>query len=169
MNNPSNIDQLREIVRDDARPGTEREVAAELLITELVDAVQMPSDDDDEVVAHTQPWLDGAIKNLFNTGPAASIVNGKSLTAARTKVHEDRRLRAVLAIVVDDSTERLERLAACRWLLKTYSFIRRWAVNHYTPERLLETVLTADAHKWTSQGKRRVDRPAKSLQDVWSL
>lgn len=161
------LQQLREIVRDETRPAQERKTAAEHYITAMVDGVLAPVDDDNEVQSQMKPWADGPMKNFWSDFP--KLTDGCSLSDARKEVHTRNQLRAVLAVVTDGTVHRLEQLAACQWLLDNYGHIQKWSLNHCTSEKLLDTVVEPTAYKWTSSGKLPVERPPKSMQDVWEF
>ena len=172
MNSETTTDtvQLRIVIADEQKPLPVRQAAAELLIQQIAEAAeQVPvADDDPEAIELMAPFQDSELMKMM-------FPSYKPSTLAQTKktVAERRKLRAVLAAVVDESAHQLERLAGCAWVLEARPEISRWRMNQYGPEKLLSTVIPPDGVKWTSrslfEGPTPVLRPPQSLQDVWAL
>jgi hypothetical protein len=162
----SKIELLRAAIRDESLPTAERIAAAEHYATALMDAVEMPADDDPEVLGLQQPWKDRVLADLMSKGTGVAV-NGETPSDAKKIVMERKRLRALLRIIVDEAAHRLEKLAACQRVLGDHPGFHNWGVNGYTPERLLAEVLPVGSFKWTSTGKCPVQRPPMSLADVW--
>jgi hypothetical protein len=160
------IQELRQIVRDEQASIIDRRVVAEHMMQVLVDSVAEPADDDPEVLGLRQPWKDRLLAEIMSKGTSVAV-NGETLVEAKKMVMERRRLRALLDIIVDETAHRLEKLAACERILGDNPGFHNWGLNGYTPEHLLAMVLPVGSFKWTSTGKRPVQRPPMSLADVW--
>lgn len=162
------IEELRAIIQNDELPIQKRQTAAEHLVQIVAEAAEkaIVKDDDPEVIELQKPREDAGLAQLFKYAPP-------TLQQAKADIAKRRRLRAVLAIVVNETASTIERLAACAWILGQYPEISKWGLNQYTPERLLAEALPADGVKWTScslwDGPVQVSRPPQSLQDVWAL
>lgn len=170
MNSQNQLEGLRQVIANESLSLTERRVAADHAIQlqlAAVDAEDVPGDDA-EIVELTHPWTDAKIGALMESITGWVSTKGFSLAEAKKTVMRRRRLRMLLAIVVDVAKNKQERLAACREVLSTHlhpsgNFHR----NGYDESRLLDTILPSTAYKWTSTGKMRVERPPKTLADVW--
>jgi len=140
-----------------------------------VEAVPVPSADDPEVVELQKPWSDPFLAQM-----GAEVTGGRSLTGYTLKdavetVHKRHQLRAVLAVVVDDTAHRLERLAACQVILDDAHPKGVWRINNYSAETLLEKVEWRG--RYTANMKREYyradppkgERPPMELQDVWDM
>ena len=167
--------QLRAAVSNVALPIGERQSAAEHLVRLMVAGVPVPADDDAEILELRTPWKDDG--KLGSNAPAACRarnevfgwhVDGPTLSQAKRHVHDRHMLRLLLAIIVDESVHRLERLEACRVVLgdnlRPRSPQRR---NNYSPEKLLAEVLPSGAFKLTASGRAKVSRPPLAVADVW--
>jgi hypothetical protein len=170
------LDQLRTAIADESLGLPERRTATELYVAGLVDAVPAPAEDDAEVVELVTPWTDDG--TLGSIAPLAwkqrNLAygwheSGPSLAQARKHVHDRLKFRALLAVVVDESEHRLERLEACRRVLDELHPQNFYRVNGYTPERMLDRVLPATATKYGGlfQPSVPVMRPPMTLADVW--
>lgn len=164
------LDKLRAVVEDEQQPLPARRSAADHLVRLGVEAVEATDvqDDDPEVVELRSPWKNVEVAQLFSKNPDARPLKGWSLPDARAEVIQRRKLRAILATVVDETAHPFERLAGCGAILKDHA-VGKWRRNGYTPERLLNEVLPANGSKWTPKGKAPIQRPPQSLQDVWSF
>jgi hypothetical protein len=171
------LETLRDAIRDESLSMTERRTAAEHYNAALTDAVQEPADDHPEVVELRTPWKDDG--PLGNIAPMAWkqrnisyewSADGPTLTQAIKRVHDRLKLRALLAVVVDDSAHKLERLEASRRVLDDHlhpqSFERK---NGYDAERMLSKVLPTTATKYGGWNRPPVPvvRPPRDLADVW--
>ena len=164
------LEDLRQIVADEQTNMTTRQLASERYIDELANAVSQPTDDDPEVQERMKPWKDQDLASLMRgTSGSSQFGNGESSPAAKKEVHQRRRLQSVLAVVVDEDAHLLERMAACERVLADHPQIAKWRLNHFTPKRLLETVLPQGATKWTSAGRFPIECPPLDIQDVWTL
>ncbi|SFS10825.1 hypothetical protein SAMN05421771_1853 [Granulicella pectinivorans] len=168
MHNPE-LDQLHSVVENDEVPMQKRRDAADHLIEMAVEGVPEPRNDDQEVLARMTPWSDGPVKSLVLGISFAKAALGENLADAISEVQKVHRLRSVLAVVVDESAHRLERLAACQWVLANYGHISKWRANNYGAQNLLAEVSFPTATKWTYDGKLPVERPPLELKDVWAL
>jgi hypothetical protein len=166
--------QLRSVTADEGQSLPARRAAAEHLIGLHVEAVEAAgvSDDDPEVSALRTPWKDAELASMFCKSPDGPPLKGWPLSDAKSKVLDRRKLRALLAVVVDEKAHPLERLAACEKVLRDYP-VGKWRMNSYTAARLLAEILPADSVKWDSDSWRRgpiqVQRPPMELKDVWSF
>lgn len=169
MNNEKVAD-LRELIADESISINERKLAAEHAIRLQLEDVEIVGvqDDDHEVIELTTPWADQTLAAMCSSVTNGRSVNGWNLTDAKKTVKRRLALRALLAVVVDESKDRLERLAACRVILDEHLHPRNtFRMSSYNEERLLDAVVSADAMKWTSEGQRLVERPPQTLADVW--
>jgi hypothetical protein len=169
------IDGLRSLVADESLPLTERRDAAAYVIRLMVESIPVPKADDDEVVELQKPWHDPFLAELGAAATFGRSLSGWSLKDAIAEVHRCHQLRAVLSIVVDDTAHRLERLAACQYVLDNSHPEGTWRRNNYSPENLLDKV------EWRVRCKPnggfehyRADppkgaRPPMSLSDVWDV
>jgi hypothetical protein len=164
------LEDLRQIVADEGTNITTRQVAAARYVTELVAAVPVPSDDDEQVIKlRTAPPAnhDPGFRRIWNESHGWSH-DGPTVAQAKKYVRERRQFRAVLGIVTDESAHRLEKLAACQHILDTLhprNFLR---MNNFTPEKMLEKVLSPDAKKTIYMGEKvPVERPPQTMADVW--
>lgn len=157
---------LSAAIRDESLPLSERKTAAEHYISELVDAVPVPADDDSEVTELMQPWRDKKLATSFEKLTNGLSTHGETLVNAKRTVLRRRRLRAVLAVIVDGSAHLLEQLAACQKVLDDH-LCAKFIHNNFDPERMLASVVAPSAHKWTSRSKVPVERPPVTLSDVW--
>jgi len=166
--------QLRSVVVDEGQSLQSRKAAAEHLIGLHVEAVEAAgvSDDDPEVSALRTPWKDAELASMFCKSLDGPPLKGASLSDAKNTVFQRRKLRALLAVVVDEKAHPLERLAGCERILHDYP-VGKWRMNSYTAARLLAEILPADSVKWDSESWRRgpiqVQRPPMELKDVWSF
>ncbi len=169
------LEDLRQIVADEGTNITTRHVAAARYIAELVDAVPVPADDDAEVLKlRTAPpanrvQLDSHVLSYRRIWNEAHGWNpdGPTTVQARKHVRERRQFQEVLGVVVADSAHRLEKLAACQYVLDQLHSRNFYRMNGYTAEKMLEKVQLPTATKWTSAGEVPVERPPKTLADVW--
>ncbi len=176
------LDQLRAVVADESLPLPERKIAAEHYVSELVDAVPAPADDDAAVLALQTPYtkIDPILGNIYIRaweigneihGWAAS---GPTTIQARKHIHQGRQFRVLLTIVADDAHCHLERLEACQRILDELPARNFYRVNSYTAERLLAQVKPANATKWIAgeHGTSRevpVERPPQTFDDLWEI
>jgi hypothetical protein len=173
----ANLEALRTAIRNEGLPLPERKTAAEHYTGALVDAVQEPSDDHPEVIAlRTPASADGPLGDIYPWARAISneacgwAASGPTLPQAVRHVHERLRLRALLAVIVDEAAHLLERLEAFRRVLvdhlDPHGFYRK---NQYDPEKMLSKVLPATATKYGGWNKQPVPvvRPPHDLADVW--
>jgi hypothetical protein len=173
VNSTDELAALRAVVEDNSKPQNERSAAAGLIVTLTVDAVADPTDEDAEVVKLRTPSDDGGpLSDVMAAVTQGRSRTGWSLADARAEVFERHRLRAVLAVVVDEAAPNMIRLAACQTVLDQFMHPNgRYRQGAYSPERLLAEVVPADAFKHTSQsmfkGKVPVCRPPKTFADVW--
>jgi hypothetical protein len=160
---------LRAVVEDEKLNISERSAAAALFVELTVDGVPDPADDHPEVVTLITPWDDGGpLSDVIATVTKGLSRTGYPLAEARAHVLQRHKLRAVLALIVDTAVPRLIRLAACQTALDSYLPAKgRHRLNAYTAERLLAAVIPADGYKWTSTGKKPVERPPQVIADVW--
>jgi hypothetical protein len=164
------IEALRTVVEDEGLDITQRRDAAAHIVTLTVDAVPEVPDTDAEVVTLTTPWADPVLAKIAADATGGRSVNGYSLPDAKQTVFKRHRLRAVLAIICDETAHKLTRLAACQTALD--SFLHPNGVHRrssYTAERLLAEVRPSDSFKWTSKGKLPVRRPPIEQADVWQM
>jgi len=157
---------LSAAIRDESLPLLERKTAAEHYILELVNAVPVPADDTPEVIELMKPWKNEAFAASFAKLTNGISTTGHTLANAKNTVLRRRRLRTVLEVIVDEQAHRLQQLAACKKVLDEH-LCSRFAYNHYSPEKMLDAVIPATAFKWTSEGKAPVERPPRTLADVW--
>jgi hypothetical protein len=164
------IEALRTVVEDEGLDIAQRRDAAAHIVTLTVDAVPEVPDADTEVVTLTTPWADPVLAKIAADATGGRSVNGYSLPDAKQTVIKRHRVRALLAVVVDDTAHKLIRLAACQTALD--GFLHPNGVHRrsaYTAERLLAEVRPSDSFKWTSKGKEQIARPPLSLADVWDM
>ncbi len=90
-----------------------------------------------------------------------------SLRDARAEVLRRHRERVLLAVVVNESAARLERLEAAQTILDASHADGKWRRNSYTAERLLTEIAPPGSIRYTSAGKRVVSRPPLDKADVW--
>lgn len=174
MSSNVKLDGLRAAIADESLGLPAQRTAAQHYIAAIIDAVQEPGDDHAEVIELRTPWKDGG--TLGGIAPLAWKQRnlsygwhegGPTLTQARRRVHDHLKLRALLAVVVDESAHRLGRLEACRRVLDDLHPQNVCRVNGYDAERMLSTVLPATAQKWKASLKVPVERPPREFADVW--
>lgn len=165
------IETLRAVIEDETKPMQVRKAAAEHVIRlaiEQVEATAIPADDP-EVLALRKPANTEGLPQVF----ADVLSKVPTQEEATAKVAERRKLRTMLAVVVDTGAHQLERLAACAKVLADHPHIGMWKANGYTAERLLNGVLPANALKRDARsmwhGPVSVARPPLVLADVWRL
>lgn len=169
------LSELHALVVNETLTEVERREAAERYVAEIVANVPVPSDDDEQVVRMrtappaNHPQLDSHDLSAWRIWNEVRgwAPDGPTAAQAKKYVRERHQFRVVLGIVVDDSAHRLEKLAACQYILDDLhprNFLR---MNNFTAEKMLQKVLTADATKWTSSGEVRVERPPQTMADVW--
>lgn len=165
--NSENKTHLRLVLADETLPIQSRQAAAEHLIKLVIESVQEPANDNQEVLKLQQPWENREFAAMFANSVA---VDGESPAEAKRIVRQRNRLRAVLAVVVDESAHRLERLAACQKVLDDTPRTN-WPANGYTPDGLLAEVLPAGTLRWAGLFKEQVpvNRPPKGISDVWII
>ncbi|MBS1799553.1 MAG: hypothetical protein JSS95_06970 [Acidobacteria bacterium] len=166
------IEGLRAIIANTSLTEKERSNAAAHAVQLQLSAVEAQgvADDDDEVAELMSP-KDG----LFGTCWPFYVERITGRRADRFTLHEAKKivlrrklLRVLLTIVVDESNEELERLAACQEVFDTHLDPRHaFKINAHNAPRLLAAVLPATALKWMDKGKVPVERPPKTLADVW--
>ncbi|WP_158788595.1 hypothetical protein [Granulicella sp. L46] len=172
------LDDLRALISDESITLAGRMVAAEHAVRLQVAAVPEPTEDHAEVQELLKPWpretaLERQFAEMFEGATGGRSLNGWSLKDALVKVKERLVFRAFLAIVVDESIHRLERLEACRVILEDHLHPQNtFRFNRLSPEMMLERVLpdtTMKSSGYLSEPKVPVERPPQSLEDVWRM
>lgn len=166
----NSITELREVARDDSQPAQVRKEAAELLVQHIAEqagAAPIQYDDPEVIKLMTPPPENTEVEQFIADLMRRCGYTVPTLAEAKQKVSVQRRLRAVLAVVVDEEASQIERLAACAWVLQEHPHFNSWKTNGYSPERLLGKVLPAGSLRYTSEGQMPVQRPPQSLRDVW--
>lgn len=172
MNNNNQLEGLRAIIADTSRSEKERSHAAEHVVQlelAVVEAQGVP-DDDDEVMEliGVRDGLLGKYWPLWVEILTGRLADSFTLAEARKIVLRRKLLRTLLAIVVDESKDELERLAACQEILDTHLHPRnKFKINAHNAARMLAAVVPSDSTKWTSNGQVAIERPPKTLADVW--
>lgn len=145
MSNPETLEQLRAVIRNEDAPITARKQAAQLLVSELVDAVQEPGESDADVLALMAPPNadDEMIRELCRQAWAYTnetrgwAASGPTVLQACRHAHERRRTHLLKVVYQDVARHPLEREAGARRYVDTFppqSLDRR---NGVTAERLL--------------------------------
>ena len=176
MNNEKN---LRAFVGNESLGTAQRRDAAEMLVGLKLNAVPEPADDDPEVAELRTPWPDdaslGAVlpmawrqRNIAYGWPS----EGPSVAQARKHIHKRVKLRALLAVVVDEKENRLVRLAACDAVVREHSPKGALRNVHKSAEEMLSAVKPSTASKWVAgpngfPEQVLVSRPPQSMADVW--
>jgi hypothetical protein len=153
------------IVRDSSVSIIDRRAVAGHIVQLAIDAVPQPENNDQEVVKRMQPWTDQKLAALMGGG------KGETLADAKAEVWKRNRVRAVLAIVADETQPHALREAACARILADHPQIAKWRMNNYDAARLLSEVLAPGAVKFGGLFKPDipVERLPKSFADLWRL
>jgi len=170
--NRNQLEGLRAIIANTSLTEKERSNAAAHAVQLQLSAVEAQGvyDDDNEVAELMSP-KDGFFGTCWPF--YIEIITGRradrfTLHEARKLVLRQKLLRTLLAIIVDETNDELERLAACQEVFDTHLDPRHtFKINAYNAPRLLAAVRPATALKWMDKGKVPVERPPKTLADVW--
>ena len=124
------------------------------------------ADDDPEIVEYLHEWDDSPHAAL-----AAKLgIIPRTLQDARRTIAERRRLRALYAVIVDESKPMAERLETVKAVLDG---IKGWHyLKQFSPEMLIERIRPAGSARLSHAfdgGERAVPRPPRELADVWSF
>jgi len=176
-NDTAEITQLREIVKDESLSVKQRRHAAAHVLQLIVAGVPEPGADNHEVVERMKPWpreteMQASLAEMMDRITGARATQGWSLADAKSEVWKRNRMRAVLAVVVNEDAGHLERLAACDVILSDFMHPagthRR---NSWTPDKMLSSILPSTATKITNFTKPpiEVSRPPMELRDVWRM
>jgi hypothetical protein len=154
------VQDLRALVADESLDTTARRNAANLLTALVVAAVLEPPDDDAEVVALLKPWPRDTEYNTWIADVAAECTHGHSITGwplkdARAEVLRRHKERMLLGIAVDETANRLERVAAIQLILDDDRAPDFWKRNGFTAEKMLTTM-------------RPHSHPPSKPSDLWS-
>lgn len=173
----SKLEELRRIIADTDLPIAERRVAADHAVKLQLAAVAEPPEDDARVLELRTPWTETGklevLKNVYASGWKGRNLalgwdeSGPTIREAKKRVHERYRMRAVLAVIVDKSLNDLEKIAGCQYVLDQLHPRSYYHANAFTPEKMLAAILPDNAMKWIPWRKVPVERPPKSLADVW--
>jgi hypothetical protein len=180
------IHQLKQLVEDTSLPVEERRTALRHILEIKADhpgaaVADIPDDDLADLANLMAPIADAWVADLIAlTDDYAFMVNGRDLAASMEYLRKRSRIRQLLAVIVDESESKDERLVAIRELCKPDTLDGVYGPGGFasqsqnlSPEKLLEKVLppTTIRQRGTAGNIHYapVDRPPMELLDVWSF
>lgn len=176
-NDTAETTQLRSIVENEELPMKQRKDAATHLVQLIVAGVPEPEADDAEVIERMKPWpreteAQASIAEMMDRITGGKATQGWSLADAKAEVWRRKRMRAALAVIVDEEADHLERLAACDVILSDFmppaGMHRR---NGWAPDQMLSSILPMTATKIVRlfEPPVPVSRPPVEMRDVWRM